>query len=181
MRIPTMVLLIALLPAGADAAERICDRSETTATPSPDGNWVANVQHEVCDTGAGAAAGITVVLASTKDPARSKRVFIMPVPRSRDDWPRVRWQGSNAVELRVANLSEAPAPDPQFEGIRISLAFCNDNPGDRAQLATYKAAVLAWQKEVTAWAEKRRQDPDAAGARPPRPEEPRLSPGRCTD
>jgi hypothetical protein len=181
MRLPMMALLIALLPLAGNAAERICDRSETTATPSPDGQWVANVQHEVCDTGAGAAAGITVVLASVKDPARSKRVFMMPVPRSRDDWPRVRWQDSNVVELRVANLSEAPPPEPEFEGIRIVLAFCNDNPGDRAQLAAYKAAVLSWQKEVTAWAEQRKQDPDAAGARPPRPEEPRLSPGRCTD
>jgi hypothetical protein len=181
MRLPMMALLIALLPAAGNAAERICDRSETTATPSPDGAWVANVQHEVCDTGTGAAAGITVVLASVKDPARSKRVLMMPVPRSRDDWPRVRWQGSNAVELRVANLSEAPAPEPEFEGIRIALAFCNDNPRDRAQLAAYKAAVLAWQKEVTVWAEKRKQNPDAAGARPPRPEEPRLSPGRCMD
>jgi len=181
MRVSTMALLIALLPAAGNAAERICDQSETTATPSPDGNWVANVQHEVCDTATGAAAGITVVLASLKDPARTRRVFMMPVPRSRDDWPRVRWQGSDAVELRVANLSEAPAPEPQFGGVRISLVFCHDNPADRAQLASYKAAVLAWQKQVTAWAEQRKQNPDTAGARPPRPEEPRLSPGRCTD
>ena len=181
MRLPVMALLIALLPAAGNTAERICDQSETTATPSPNGDWVANVQHEVCDTATGAAAGITVVLASKKDPARSKRVFMMPVPRSRDDSPRVRWHGTDAVELRVANLSEAPAPDPEFDGVRITLAFCNDNPGDRAQLAAYKAAVLTWQKEVTSWAEKRKLDPDAAGLRPPRPEEPRLSPGRCTD
>jgi hypothetical protein len=181
MRLSTMALLITLLPAAGNSAERICDQSETTATPSPNGEWVANVQHEVCDTATGAAAGITVVLASMKDPGLSKRVFMMPVPRSRDDWPRVRWQGSNAVELHVANLSEAPAPEPQFGGVRIALVFCNDNPGDRAQLVAYKAAVLAWQKEVTTWAEKRKQDPDAAGARPARPEEPRLSPGRCTD
>jgi hypothetical protein len=181
MRLSMMALLIALLPAAGNAAERFCDQSETTATPSPNGDWVANVQHEVCDTGNGAAAGITVVVASVKEPARSKRVFIMPVPRSRDDWPRVRWQGSQAVELRVANLSEAPAPTPEFEGIRISLSYCNDNPADRARMAAYKSAVLAWQSDVTAWAEKRKQNPDGAGPRPARPEEPRLSPGRCTD
>lgn len=181
MRLSMMVLLIALLPAAGSAAERICDRSETTATPSPNGDWVANVQHEVCDTSNGAAAGVTVVIASVKDPTRSKRVFIMPVPRTRDDWPRVRWQGPDAVELRVANLSEAPAPTPEFEGIRISLSFCDDNPADRARLAAYKSAVQAWQKDVTAWADKRKQNPDAAGSRPARPEEPRLSPGHCTD
>jgi hypothetical protein len=181
MRLSMMALLIILLPAAGNAAERICDQSETRATPSPNGEWVANVQHEVCDTGNGAAAGITVVLASVKEPGRSKRVFIMPVPRSHDDWPRVRWQGPSAVELRVANLSEAPAPTPEFEGIRISLSYCDDNPADRARLADYKAAVVAWQKDVTAWAEMRKQNPDAAGARPVRPEEPRLSPGRCTN
>jgi hypothetical protein len=181
MRLHLMVALITLLPTVGHTAERFCDKSETRATPSPDGQWVANVQEEVCDTGKGAAAGITVVIAAVKEPARSKRVFIMPVPRSRDDWPRVRWLGSNALELRVANLSEAGAPEPVFEGIRISLVYCNDNPADRAQLAAYKASVLQWQKDVTAWAEKRKQNPDAAGTRPPRPEEPRLSPGRCTD
>jgi hypothetical protein len=181
MRLLFLVVLTTLLPAAGHTAERFCDKSETRATPSPDGQWVANVQEEVCDTGNGAAAGITVVIASVKEPTRSKRVFIMPVPRSRDDWPRVRWLSSNALELRVANLSEAGAPEPVFEGIRISLVYCNDNPADRARLAAYKASVLQWQKDVTAWAEKRKQDPDAAGTRPPRPEEPRHSPGRCTD
>jgi hypothetical protein len=183
MRTPALISLLAIswAPATLLAAEPFCDRSETKATPSPDGQWVANVQEEVCATATGAAAGITVVLASIKDPQRSRRVFIMPVPRSRDDWPRIRWQGPAAVELRVANLSEAPAPEPEFAGIRISLSFCNDNPADRARLAAWKAAVLQWQKVVTAWAERRKQDAAAAGPRPPRPEEPTLSPGRCTD
>jgi hypothetical protein len=177
-----MVLLLLTCTSGAlNAAESLCDRSGSKTTPSPDGRWIASVQEEVCDTPGGAAAGITVVLASAQDPAISRRVFIMPVPRSRDDWPRVRWQDSNAVELRVANLSEAPAPEPTFEGIRISLAYCGDNPGDRARLVAWKAAVLQWQKDVTAWAERRRQDAGAAGPRPPRPEEPSLTPGRCTD
>jgi hypothetical protein len=175
------VLAIALLPHGAPAAEPLCDRSESRVTPSPDGRWIANVQEEVCAAGTGAAAGITVVIAAASDPQHGKRVFIMPVPRSRDDWPRIRWQGPNAVELRVANLSEAPAPEPVYEGIRISLAYCGDNPADRAELVAYKAAVLQWQKAVSAWVEKRKQNADTAGARPPRPEEPRLAPGRCTD
>jgi hypothetical protein len=181
MRLPFMLMLAALMPAAAAAAERICDQSETKATPAPGGEWVANVQHEVCDTGNGAGAAITVIIASLKDPAKSRRVFMMPVPRSRDDWPKVRWDSATAVELRVANLSEAPAPEPQYEGIRISLVYCNDNPSDRAAVVAYKAAVLQWQKDVTAWNDKRKQNADAAGARPPRPEEPRLSPGRCTD
>jgi hypothetical protein len=85
------------------------------------------------------------------------------------------------VELRVANLSEAPAPVPEYEGIRVQLTFCNDNPADRGAVVAYKAAVLAWQKDVTAWNDRRKLDPVAAGTRPARPEEPRLSPGRCTD
>ena len=183
MRNPALAALLTLtcLGATAQAAENICDRSGSRMTPSPDGRWAAHVQEEVCATATGAAAGITVILESTRDPAISRRVFIMPVPRSRDDWPRIRWDAADAVELRVANLSEAPAPEPAFQGIRISLVHCNDNPADRAQLVAYKASVLQWQKDVSAWAERRKQNPDSAGPRPPRPEEPAIPPGRCTD
>ena len=85
------------------------------------------------------------------------------------------------MEIRVPNLSEATAPTPEFEGIRITLAYCGDNPEDRERLAAYKAAVKQWQKDVSAWAGRRKQDAEAAGPRPPRPEEPRLAPGRCVD
>jgi hypothetical protein len=183
MRIPALisVLALAFAPAVLHAAEVECDRSGSRSTPSPDGQWVANVQEEVCATPTGAAAGITVVIEASKDPARSKRVFIMPVPRSRDDWPRIRWLGPAAMEVRVPNLSEAAPPEPQFDGIRISLAYCGDNPEDRANLAAYKAAVKQWQKDVSAWVARRKQDPQTAGERPPRPEEPALAPGRCVD
>lgn len=187
MRNPVLITLFVLsfvpaaLPNATAAAENPCDRSESRSTPSPDGTWVANVQEEVCATSTGAAAGITVVIVSSKDPALSKRVFIMPVPRSRDDWPRIRWQGAAALEVRVPNLSEAAPPEPEFQGIRVSLAYCGDNPEDRARLAAWKAAVKQWQKDVSAWAEKRKQDAQGAGPRPPRPDEPALAPGRCSD
>jgi hypothetical protein len=174
------LLLISSTPA-LHAEEPVCDRSESKATPSPDGKWVANVQEEVCATPTGTAAGITVVIVSTTDSARSQRVFIMPVPRSRDDWPRIRWDSPTAMEVRVPNLSEPSPPKPEYEGIHISLAYCGDNPEDRASAAAYKTAVKQWQKDVSAWAAKRKQDADAAGVRPPRPEEPRLAPGRCVD
>ena len=183
MRIPVLLTLLALscVPAVLQAAED-CDRSDSRSTPSPDGQWIANVQEEVCATAAGgAAAGITVVLVSTRDPERIRRVFLMPVPRSREDWPRIRWLDARSVEVRVPNLSEAGPPMPQFENIRISLAYCGDNKADREQLAAYKAAVLEWRKVVSAWVQQRKQDPQAAGPRPPQPEEPRLAPGRCTD
>jgi hypothetical protein len=179
--IPAAVVTLMALPTTLWAAADSCDRSGSKSTPSPDGRWVANVQEEVCATSAGAAAGITVVLSSTEDPARSRRVFLMPVPRSRDDWPRIRWQGLDRVEVRVPNLTEANPPEPQFEGIRIALAYCGDNPEDRARLAAYKAAVTQWQRDVSAWARQRKQDPQAAGPRPPRPDEPVLAPGRCVD
>ena len=174
-------LLAACLAPAANAAEPECERSGSKTTPSPDGRWIANVQEEVCATATGAAAGITVVLVSTAEPAHSKRVFIMPVPKSRDDWPRIRWQGPDAMEVRVPNLSEPSAPEPQFEGVRISLTYCGDNPADRAQMAAWKAAVKQWQVEVSAWAQRRKLDAATAGPRPTRPEEPALAPGRCND
>jgi len=173
-------LVIAILlasPLAAHAADLECDQSETRATPSPDGHWVANVQEEVCATATGAAAGITVILVSKQDASRSKRVFMMPVPRSREEWPRIRWQSSSTMEIRVPNLAEVKPPDAEFGGVQISLTYCGDNPDDRAQLAAYKAAVLQWQKDVSAWVKRRNEDAQAAGPRPPRPEEPRLAPG----
>jgi hypothetical protein len=177
----SIMLLLCCAAMISPAAEVFCDQSGSKTTPSPDGLWIASVQEEVCATPNGAAAGITVVLISSNEPERSKRVFIMPVPRSRDDWPRIRWNAPDALELQVANLSEAMPPEPEFAGIRISLVYCGDNPADRARLAAYKASILQWQKDVTAWAQLRKQDAGAAGARPPRPQEPRLSPGRCVD
>jgi hypothetical protein len=175
------VLALPLLPASLPAAETVCDRSGSTSTTSPDGRWVANVQEEVCETSGGAAAGITVDLASTQDPERHKRMLIMPVPRSRDDWPRIRWLGPEAMEVRVPNLSESPPPEPEFEGIHVTLAYCGDNPGDRARLADYRIAVKQWQKDVSAWLQRRKADPQNTEPRPPRPAEPVLAPGRCLE
>jgi hypothetical protein len=164
------------------AAEPECDRSGSKTTPSPDGKWIASVQEEVCTTTRGdAAAGITVVLVSAMDAEHRGRIFLMPVPRSRDDWPRVRWQGTALVEVRVPNLSEPNPPQPEYEGIKVQLAYCGDNPADRETLAKYKAAVKEWQSVVSAWVARRKQNESTAGPRPPRPEEPRLPPGRCTD
>jgi hypothetical protein len=181
-RLRPCLLLAAGMTAGAlQAAEPACDRSESIVTPSPDGRFTASVQHEVCATATGAAAGITVVLTSATDATQRRRVFMMPVPRSREEWARVRWQDAQALEIRIPNLSEAAPPEPQFAGIRISLAYCGDNAEDRARLAAHKAAVAQWQKDVSAWVARRKADGDSAGARPARPEEPRLAPGRCID
>ncbi len=171
-----------LLLFGTVAVAQDCDRSESRRTPSPDGQWIASVQEEVCAGARGAAAGITVVVSSATDESRAQRVFITAVPRSRDDWARVRWEGNSLLQIRVPNLAEiAEAPKPEFAGIRIELQYCGDNPDDRAKVAQYKLDVKQWQRDVTAWVQRRKQDPDAAGPRPPRPEEPRLPPGRCAD
>lgn len=181
----TALLALTCLSGMADslrAAEPECDRSGSKTTPSPDGKWIASVQEEVCTTTrGGAAAGITVVLVSAADESHRRRVFLMPVPRSREDWPRVRWQGPSLVEVRVPNLSEPNPPEPEYDGIKVLLAYCGDNPADRETLANYKAAVKQWQQEVSAWVARRKQDESTAGPRPPRPEEPKLPPGRCTD
>jgi hypothetical protein len=176
----TTLALLAPQPA-LFAADSQCESSPSLASPSPDGHWIANVQEVACSTATGAAAGITVVVVSASDATRSKRVFITPVPRSRDEWPRVRWQEANTLEIRVPNLAEVKPPEPQFENVRITLTYCGDNPGDRARLAAYKAAVLQWQRDVSAWAQLRKHDAQGAGPRPPRPEEPRLAAGRCID
>ncbi len=182
LRMRMVLLALGLVPAAGFAAEQVCDRSGSKSTASPDGAWVANVQEEVCSTPDGARAGITVVLSSATNPERVKRVFIMAVPRSRDDWPQIRWPSASAMEVRVPNLAESVnLLEPRFEGVAVTLHYCGDDPAARAERDGHREAVLAWQRSVTAWAAKRKADPDGAGPRPIRPSEPRLAPGRCTD
>lgn len=175
------VLMALLSPLAQGAEETVCDRSNSITTPSPDGAWTASVQEEACATATGAAAGITVELHAGTDASQAQRVFTMRVPRSREDWPRVRWLSATALEIRVPNLAEVSPPRAEYQGIRISLAYCGDNPEDRARLAAWKEGVLQWQKEVSAWVKRRKEDEAAAGPRPPRPQEPSLAPGRCID
>jgi hypothetical protein len=161
------LLAIASVPATLHGAESSCERSGSKATPSPDGQWVVNVQQETGRTPWGPAAGVTVILASTRNPARCQYVYVMAVPRSRDDWPRIRWNGPSALEVRVSRLSNPSTgsrvqhprrvtgkadphkgPEREYEGIRITVTYCDDN---------------------------------AAGVRPPGPEEPHLAPDPCSD
>lgn len=182
MRPPMLPLMLALLaPFACGAEETVCERSVSITAPSPDGKWTASVQEVACASAAGAGAGITVELHSAGFPSKVQRVFTITVPRSRDDWPRVRWLSADALEIRVPNLAETSPPLTDYEGVRISLAYCGDNPDDRARLAAYKEGVKQWQKDVSAWVKRRKEDEASAGPRPPRPEEPRLPMGRCTD
>jgi len=178
--IGAIIVALCCWTAGAQAAED-CDQSESKRTPSPDGRWVASVQEEVCATAQGAAAGITVILSAAADATQARRVFQMAVPRSREDWPRVRWDSPTSLHLRVPNLAEVNPPVPEYAGIHVALEYCGDNPEDRARVAAYKAAFKQWQADVSAWAQKRKQDAAGAGPRPERPEEPRVPQGRCTD
>ena len=175
------LLLVFLAPLACAAEETVCERSGSITTQSPDGRFTASVQEVACATASGAGAGITVELHSDKDAAQARRVFTMSVPRSRDDWPKVRWLSADAMQIRVPNLAEVSPPSEEYQGIRITLAYCNDNPDDRARLAAYKEGVKQWQKDVSDWVKRRKEDEAAAGPRPPRPEEPRLAMGRCVD
>lgn len=177
--LPMLLCLMAPLAFGAE--ETVCERSGSFTTRSPDGAWTASVQEVACATATGAGAGITVELHSELDGSKVQRVFTMTVPRSRDDWPRVRWLSATSMEIRVPNLAEVTPPLAEYQGVHVALAYCGDNPEDRARLAAYKEGVKQWQREVSAWVKRRKEDEAAAGPRPPRPVEPRLPQGRCTD
>jgi hypothetical protein len=174
-----LVVLASWLPAANATEVTDCDRSGSKTTPSPQGRWVVNVQEEVCAVGKGVAAGITVVVSSPEAPEQGGRVAMIGVPRSRDDWPRVRWRSETELEVWVPNLAVVVSTQAQWQGVQVTLHYCGDNPGDREAVAAHKLAVKAWQQETTAWVERRKQDPDKAGPRPVRPEEPRVAPGRC--
>jgi hypothetical protein len=186
MRIPLILapalLFAALLPSPAPAAERVCDKSESTLYPGPGGRWTVSVQEEVCSTDkGGAAAGITVTVGPPANPLSGGRVVITAVPRSRDhgEWPRPVWHDAKTLEVFVPNMANVLEVKPAYEGIDVKLTYCKDNPEHRALVAGYQTALKDWMRDTTAWVERRKQDAASAGARPTRPVEPRVPVGRC--
>lgn len=186
MRIPLLLapacLLVALLPLQASSAERVCDKSESKLYPGPGGRWTVSVQEEVCSTDkGGAAAGITVAVGPPADPLSGGRVVITAVPRSRDhgEWPRPVWRDAKTLEVFVPNMANVLEVKPAYEGIDVKLTYCKDRPEDRALVADYQTAFKQWMRDTTAWVERRKQDAASAGARPTRPQEPRVPVGRC--
>ncbi|MEJ0036017.1 MAG: hypothetical protein WDO68_08025 [Gammaproteobacteria bacterium] len=176
-----LTFLFAPVAGWAADAQHDCEHAGEKMFASPDGRWVATVREEVCAIGNTTGAGIMVDLALAADAAHAKRVFNMRVPRSRDLWPRVVWTGPMAMELWAPNRADIMAQESQFDGVRIQLKYCGDNPAERAQVAEYQTALKQWMKDTTEWARKRKQDPSFSEARPKRPAEPTYSSDSCAN
>jgi hypothetical protein len=178
----SLLAALAMLPALAGAAERECEQSEATVTKSPDGRLAASVQHQVCATASGGvAAGVTVFIGAAAAPLQGSRVLMVAVPRNRDEWPRAVWQGNASLAVWVPNLAKVLETKPAAGDVTVALKYCGDDPEARARVAGFQQEVQQWMLAVTRWSELRRQDAAAAGPRPARPEEPRLTARACTD
>lgn len=173
---------LAAFSGAAAAAERACDQSESTVVPSPQGGLAASVQHQVCETDSGGvSAAITVYVGAAAAPLKGERMVSIAVPRSRDEWPRAVWRDGRLLEVWVPNLAKVLETKPRHGDVSVELKYCADDPAARARVAQHEVDLKQWMESVTRWAEQRRNDPDGAGPRPPRPEEPRLIPRGCTD
>jgi hypothetical protein len=183
MRFLVSALLALVLPSvPLAAAERVCDQSDPVVTPSPDGRWAASVQHQVCETDAGGvAAAITVFVGAPGAALQGGRVAATAVPRSHAEWPRVVWRSGSQLEVWVPNLAQVLETTSGYREVAVALKYCQDDPDARAQVARYKVEMQRWMEAVTRWVELRNTDPQAAGARPQRPEEPRIQPRACSD
>lgn len=185
MTVRTLQILIALAACGgtalADGAERVCEQSESTVTPSPGGSHAASVQHQVCDTGAGVSAAITVYVGEAAAPLKGGRVVSVAVPRARGEWPIARWRDERSLEVWVPNLAKVLETQSAYGDVAVTLKYCDDDPEARQRVAQHEVDMQRWMEAVTQWAERRRQDPDAAGPRPERPTEPRARVRACTD
>jgi hypothetical protein len=169
-----------LAPSGAFPQEVTdCEHSDAKTILSPDKKWIASVQEQVCAVGNRAAAAVNVDLLRAADSSHAGRVFSMRVPRSRDHWPRVIWISPTEMQLWAPNRAEIGKQLSEFEGIRIELKYCGDNPQERAQVVEYQAAFKKWMQDTTAWAERRKVDPSDPTPRPKRPVEPRYSSDSC--
>jgi hypothetical protein len=177
-----VLLALALPPGLAVAADRACDQSDPAVTSSPDGRWAASVQHQVCETDAGgAAAAITVFIGEPGAALQGGRVLATAVPRSHAEWPRVVWRSESQLEVWVPNLAQILEASTGYRGVAVTLKYCRDDPDARARVAQHQVDMQRWMEAVTRWVEVRDSDPQAAGPRPQRPEEPLTQPRPCSD
>jgi hypothetical protein len=176
-----VLLTVVALPGFAAAAERACEQSESTVTASPQGRWSASVQHQVCDTGGGVAAAVTVYVGEAAAPLQGRRVAAIAVPRSREEWPRAVWRSESSLEVWVPNFATVLETSPGTGEVSVTLRYCGDDPEARARVAAYEGELKQWMQAVSRWAERRKSDPEGAGPRPVRPEEPRVTHRPCTD
>lgn len=178
----TACLMLVLPGAFAAAAERVCEQSESTVTPAPDGRLAASVQHQVCETATGGvSAAVTVFVGDAAEPQRGTRVVATAVPRSREEWPVAVWRSPSMLEVWVPNFAQVLETRAAHDGVTVALKYCHDDPEARARVAQHEVDMQQWMQAVTRWVEARNADPQAAGPRPPRPEEPRILRRACTE
>lgn len=178
--IPVLLLLAASPPLAA-ADGLACDQSDSRVIPSPDGRWAASVQHQVCETPTGGvAAAITVFVGEAGAPLQGRRMVAIGVPRSHDEWPRAVWRGESQLEVWVPNFANVLETQPAYRDVAVTLRYCGDDPDARARVARYEVDLKRWMEETSRWAKRRKSDPEGAGPRPPRPEEPRVARHPCT-
>lgn len=176
------LLGVASLPGAAAAAERACEQSEQARTPSPGGRWEASVQHQVCETATGGvAAAVTVFVGTPGAALQGERVAAIAVPRTREEWPRVVWRGESMLEVWVPNFAQVLDAGSAYRDVTVALRYCSDDPDGRALVAQHQLDLQEWMKAVSRWNELRKSDPEAAGARPVRPAEPRVEIRACRD
>ena len=103
------------------------------------------------------------------------------VPRTRDEWPRAVWRGESLLEIWVPNFAQVLETKPAYRDVTVVLKHCADDPDARASVAQHQVQMQQWMESVSLWAEMRKRDPAAAGARPPRPDEPHATSRPCRD
>ncbi len=168
-------------PGIATAAEQVCEQSEATVTPAPNGRLAASVQHQVCATEAGGvAAAVTVFIGDAAAPLQGARMVAIAVPRSRDEWPQAVWRGNAMLEVWVPNLAKVLEASPAYKDVAVTLKYCGDDPDHRARVAQHQVDIQQWMDAVTRWNESRKADPERAGLRPARPVAPDTTPRACS-
>ena len=89
---------------------------------------------------------------------------------------RVRYQDAHAEDF--AQVLDAGSA---YRDVTVALRYCGDDPDGRALVAQHQLDLQEWMKAVSRWNELRKSDPEAAGARPARPAEPRVEIRACRD
>ena len=91
------------------------------------------------------------------------------------------WRSESLLEVWIPNFAQVLESRPVQDGVSIALKYCGDDPAARARVQQHQVDLQQWMAAVSRWAEARKRDPQGAGERPPRPEEPRVTNRACRD
>jgi hypothetical protein len=107
-----------------------CSRDTIGTFASPDDNWVAFVQEEICSDGAFTTTVDDYVQLAQRgpEPTHENDIFAVEEHGHTDNRPVLLWQSSHKLQITVPNKSLIGLRKHSYHGIDVVVRFDHDDP-----------------------------------------------------